>query len=164
MNNVVVQKIRDASQSRPVLKETIDLLNNVRMRAFELFERRGGIPGNDVGDWLQAEKEVFRVPEMELTESDGEFQLQFALPGFEPKDIRVAALPDKLIVEGEAAHQHRRTDGTVHFCEFGERRLFRQILLPKPVNIDHVSATLDKGVLHVRAGKAERENDKKAAA
>jgi len=164
MTNVVVQKIRDANQSRPVLKETIDLLDQVRMRAFELFEKRGGIPGNDVGDWLKAEKEFFRVPDTELAETDGEFQLQLALPGFDAKDVRIAALPDKLIVEGEAAHQHRRTEGTVHFCEFGERRLLRQILLPKPVNIDHVSATLDKGVLHVRAGKAERKDDKKAAA
>lgn len=164
MSNIIVQKIRDGNQSRPVLKETIDLLDKVRMRAFELFEKRGGIPGNEIGDWLQAEKEVFRVPDMELAESDAEFQLQLALPGFDAKDIRVAALPDTLIVEGEAAHQHRRTNGTVHFCEFGERRLFRQIPLPKPVDIDHVSATLDKGVLQVRAEKAERENGKKAAA
>ena len=164
MSNVAVQKIRDANQSRPILKETIDLLDKVRMRAFELFQKRGGVPGNDMGDWLQAEKEVFRVPDMELAEIDGEFQLQLAMPGFDAKDIRVAALPDALIVEGEAAHQHRGTNGTVHFCEFGERRLFRQIALPKPVDVDHVSATLDKGVLQVRAGKAERKKGKKAAA
>ena len=108
MSNVAVQKIRDANQSRPILKETIDLLDKVRMRAFELFQKRGGVPGNDIGDWLQAEKEVFRVPDMELAEIDGEFQLQLAMPGFDAKDIRVAALPDALIVEGEAAHQHRR--------------------------------------------------------
>ena len=164
MSNVAVQKIRDANQSRPILKETIDLLDKVRMRAFELFQKRGGVPGNDMGDWLQAEKEVFRVPDMELAEIDGEFQLQLAMPGFDAKDIRIAALPDALIVEGEAAHQHRRTNGTVHFCEFGERRLFRQIPLPKPVDVDHVSATLDKGVLQVRAAKAERGNGKKAVA
>ena len=58
-----------------------------------------------------------------------------------------------MIVEGEAAHQHRDTNGTVHLCEFGERRVFRQIPLPKPVDVDHVSATLDKGVLHVRAAE-----------
>ena len=36
-----------------------------------------------MGDWLQAEKEVFRVPDMELAENEGEFQLQLALPGFD---------------------------------------------------------------------------------
>ena len=93
MSNVAVQKIRDANQARPILKETIDLLDKVRMRAFELFQKRGGVPGHDIGDWLEAEKEVFRVPDMELAEIDGEFQLQLAVPGFDAKDIRVAAPP-----------------------------------------------------------------------
>ncbi len=164
MSNVVVQKIKDANQSRPILKETIDLLDQVRMRAFELFQKRGGAPGHDIGDWLEAEREVFRVPDMEIAENDGEFQLQLAVPGFDAKDVRVAALPDTLIVEGEAAHRHRGTNGTVHFCEFGERRMFRQIPLPKPVDVDRVYASLDKGVLQVRAVKAERDKGKKAAA
>jgi HSP20 family protein len=163
MSNVAVQRIRVANQSRPILKETIDLIDKVRMRAFELFQKRGGADGHDIGDWLQAEKEVFRVPDMELAESDGEFQLQFAVPGFDPKDIRVAALPDALIVEGGTTHQHRGANGTIHLCEFGERRLFRQIPLPKPVDVDQVSATLDKGVLQVRIAK-ERKKSKKAAA
>ena len=164
MSNVVVEKIQEANQSRAILQETMDLLDKVRMRAFELFERRGGPHGNDMGDWLQAEKEVFRVPDMELAENEAEFQLQLALPGFDAKEIRVAALPDALIVEGEATHQHRGTNGAIHVCEFGERRAFRQIPLPKPVDVDQVSATLDKGVLHVRAPKAEQKKTKKAAA
>ena len=109
-------------------------------------------------------KKCFEFPIWNSPKTTAEFQLQLALPGFDAKDIRVAALPDAVIVEGEAAHQHRDTNGTVHFCEFGERRLFRQIPLPKPVDVDHVSASLDKGVLQVRAEKAERENGKKAAA
>ena len=108
MAQVTVQKIQDANQPRPLLQETIDLLDRVQKRAFELFQRRGGAAGNDIGDWLQAEKEVFRVPDMELAESEGEFQLQLALPGFDAKDIRVSALPQAVIVEGEAAHQHRQ--------------------------------------------------------
>ncbi len=163
MSNVAVQRIRDANRSRPLLKETTDLMDKVRMRAFDLFEERGRADGHDIGDWLRAEKEVFRVPDMELAESNGEFQLQLAVPGFDAKDIRVAALPDALIVEGEATHQHRGAQGTVHFCEFGERRLFRQIPLPKTVDVDQVSATLDKGVLQVRLAK-ERKKSKKAAA
>ena len=164
MSNIVVQRIRDANQVPPLMKETNQLLDQVRSRAFELFEKRGRVSGNEMRDWLEAEKEVFRVPDVELAENDGEFQLQLALPGFDVKDIRVAALPDAVIVEGESAHQHRGTNGTIHFCEFGERRVFRQIPLPKPVDVDHVSASLDKGVLQVHASKKERDEGKKAAA
>jgi HSP20 family molecular chaperone IbpA len=164
MDHITVQKIRGANQTPPLLPETSALLDEVRMRAFDLFKRRGGAPGSDMTDWLRAEKEIFQVPSVELAESDGEFQLQLALPGFDVKDIRVAALPDAVIVEGESAHQHRDTRGTVHFCEFGERRVFRQIPLPKPADVDHVSATLDKGVLKVRVGKAALDRGKKTAA
>ena len=156
MSNVTIQKVRETSQPRPLLQETIDLLDGVQRRAFELFERRGGAPGNDIGDWLQAEREIFQVPRMELSENDGEFQLQVAVPGFDAKDLRVAALPDAVIVEGETAHQHRKK-GNVRVCEFGERKIFRQIPLPEGVDVDHVSASIDKGLLEIRAAKANHE-------
>jgi len=52
----------------------------------------------------------------------------------------------------------------VHLCEFGERRVFRLVPLPKPADVDHVSETLDKGLLEIRAVKAEQRKGKKAAA
>jgi len=131
MSNVVVQKICESNQFRPLLQETVDLLDRVEKCAFELFEKRRGAPGNDMADWLQAEKEVFRVSDTKLAESENEFQLQLAPPGFDAKDVRVLALPQAVTVEGEATHQHRHTDRTVHFCELGERRAFRLIPLPK---------------------------------
>jgi len=164
MSNVMVHKIREANTSHPFLHQMADLSDRIRARAFDLFEKRGRADGNDLGDWLQAEKEVFRVPAVELSEKDGEFQLQFALPGFDAKDVSVAALSDRVIVEGESAHRHNHTNGTVHVCEFTERRAFRQIPLPKAVDVEHVSATLDKGLLQVRAPIAEQEKSKRAAA
>jgi len=32
--------------------------NDVRLRAYELYLQRGSSPGNDVGDWLEAEREL----------------------------------------------------------------------------------------------------------
>jgi HSP20 family protein len=164
MSNVNVQKVKEASQPRHLMQETLDLLDNVRKRAYELFERRGGAPGNDIADWLQAENEIFQVPRIELSETDGEFQLQVAVPGFEAKDLRVAALPEAMIVEGEAAHRHRGTKGNIRVCEFGERKVFREIPLPEPVDVDHVWASLDKGLLQIRAAKAAQNGGKKTAA
>jgi HSP20 family molecular chaperone IbpA len=156
MTNVNVQKIKETDGSRPLTEETNQKLDNVRQRAFELSEQRGNTPGNEIADWLQAEKEIFRVPDIELEEDASEFQLQLALPGFEAKDIHVAATPDALIVEGEATHHRHHNGSTVHVCEFGGRRLFRRIPLPQRVDVEHVSANLDKGILQVRAMKAER--------
>ena len=32
--------------------------NDIRRRAYELYEKRGLVDGHDVDDWLQAEREV----------------------------------------------------------------------------------------------------------
>jgi hypothetical protein len=37
---------------------TSDLQEQVRRRAYELYEERGRVNGHDVADWLQAESEV----------------------------------------------------------------------------------------------------------
>jgi hypothetical protein len=37
---------------------TPELLEQIRVRAYELFEQRGGEQGRDLDDWLQAEAEV----------------------------------------------------------------------------------------------------------
>jgi hypothetical protein len=32
--------------------------NDIRLRAYELYLERGGVPGDEVSDWLQAEREL----------------------------------------------------------------------------------------------------------
>ena len=154
MNTVSVLKIRDRNQPGPFLQDTLSLLNDVRARAFELFQRRGGTPGNDVDDWLKAESEIFQIPKMEFAEKDGEYEIELRVPGFEAKDIHIAALPDALIVEGDVHQERRRTEGNMHVNEYSERKVFRNIPLPEPVDVDHVSATLDHGLLRLKAGKS----------
>jgi len=41
-----------------VTKSTPDLQEQIRRRAHELYEQRGGDEGHEVDDWLQAESEV----------------------------------------------------------------------------------------------------------
>lgn len=37
---------------------SVELLEQIRIRAYELFEERGGAHGYDVEDWLRAEAEI----------------------------------------------------------------------------------------------------------
>lgn len=41
-----------------VTKSTPDLQEQIRLRAYELYEQRGRGDGRDLDDWLQAESEV----------------------------------------------------------------------------------------------------------
>ncbi|MGA2950588.1 MAG: DUF2934 domain-containing protein [Candidatus Sulfotelmatobacter sp.] len=41
-----------------VMKSASELQEQIRCRAYELFEQRGRIEGHELHDWLQAESEV----------------------------------------------------------------------------------------------------------
>jgi Protein of unknown function (DUF2934) len=41
-----------------VMKSASDLQDQIRRRAYELYEQRGSNDGHEVSDWLQAESEV----------------------------------------------------------------------------------------------------------
>ncbi len=49
---------------RHTTEPTGELERRIRLRAYELFEQRGGEHGHDLEDWLQAELELIqRKPE-----------------------------------------------------------------------------------------------------
>jgi HSP20 family protein len=93
-------------------------------------------------------------PASELVDHDKEFSARIAAPGFNAKDIQVSAMPEALIIEADAAHTHDEKSGSICLCEFSEKKLFRQLPLPVSINVDKVTAWLDKGVLHITAPKA----------
>ena len=53
-------------------------LEAVRARAYELFESRGKIEGNEVEDWLQAERDVMALEAIAITDEASEDRLEAA--------------------------------------------------------------------------------------
>jgi hypothetical protein len=53
---------RHTTPAPEVIRQTIDsteaLQSRIRLRAYELYEQRGGEHGHDIDDWLQAELEL----------------------------------------------------------------------------------------------------------
>ena len=70
---------------RPELAAMIDA---VRKRAYEIFQRRGEQSGHGLQDWLQAEKEVLGSSVTAVAESTaGEGVLKIVSPRCEPVDL-----------------------------------------------------------------------------
>jgi len=154
MSQITIHKYRDAATTpRGVLEQVQAITDAIKQRAFDLFQSRDGWNGSDLTDWLQAERETVWSPASELVENEKEFQARIALPGFDARDIDVSALPDALVVQAETTHNHEGKDGDVRFCEFSEKKLFRRIDLPQAVDVDKVTASVDRGVLQVTAPK-----------
>ena len=157
MSHVAVEKVDEKKIGTASIFEEIKVLSErIRERAYEIFEGHGG-EGLDKEDWLNAERELLCACESDLIEKDGKFEVRMNAPGFDPGEVKVTALPDALIVRASSSHTHEKNEGNVRFCEFGQKTLFRRFDLPEPINLDKVTADLNKGVLHLTAAKAKQE-------
>ena len=161
MSNVAITRVHKGQDVQEDASSFLDdlkaLKSQIRDRAFAIFQKRGSANGKAVDDWLEAERSLTCVTESELIEKDSALQLSITVPGFTEKDIQVTALPDELIVSAISEHRHEKDEGNVHFCEFAEKQFFRRFELPKAINVDKVTASIDKGILRVTAEKAQRE-------
>jgi HSP20 family molecular chaperone IbpA len=120
MASVAVQKVKKVGpQSLPIFETIEKRLDEVRRRAFELFEKRGYQLGHEIDDWLKAEHEVLGWPASELAEKDGKYEVQITLPGFEPNEVQVTATPSEIIVHAETNHEKKIEEPNVLWTEFG---------------------------------------------
>jgi HSP20 family protein len=155
MSQVAISRCKNPETTPQTLLERVEAMtDSIRKRAFNLFQHRNSANGSDLDDWLQAERDVVWSPASELVDDEKELRARIALPGFDAKDILVSAMPDALVIQADATHTHEGKTGNVCFCEFSEKSLFRRLPLPAPVDVDKVTASLDKGILQVTAPKA----------
>ena len=155
MPNVNIKKVEKTDdRSLPIFSEFDDLLDRVRVRAYNLFRNRGFSEGQDLDDWLTAEREIC-WPAAELDEDEDEFELKVALAGFEPDEISVTATPRELIVK--AAHESKREETEkpdVRWSEFRSNNVYRRVELPTDIDLDKIKASYKNGLLEIDAPKA----------
>ena len=163
MANVAVEKSHESGFPDNLLQKINAITEEIRCRAFNLFERRGQVTGSDLDDWLQAEREVVLSPASELIEDNNAIHARLALPGFEANDLEVTATPNALVVQAESTHTHEGKEGDVRFCEFSGKSIFRRIDLPADIDVDKVTASLEKGILEITAPKAAAKHLQVAA-
>ena len=165
MSNVAVYRVQDGKPAAtPFLQEVRDTFEAIQRKAFELFERRGAVPGYELDDWLRAERDLFWVPQAEITEVTNEFRIEVAVPGFEAKDLEVTAFSGMIVVKANAEERSSKQEGRVYYSEFGTRSLFRRFEPPAAIDVNRVTATLEKGMLTIVAAKKGAQKAQSSAA
>ena len=149
MSKVMVHQAENgkAAVANPFMAKVEDAWEAVQKRAFELFENRGGAPGGEMCDWLQAEQELFFVPQAELTETDAAFEhkdRRFRLQSFRYRSHRSAA---RNRGGGKAQKRDRNS--------LEEKTFYRRFELPGPVDATRVHASMDNGHLTIDAPKQD---------
>jgi HSP20 family protein len=151
MSNVSVEKVRDPNAAPASVIERMQVIaNRIRERAYDLFQSRGATDGAAMEDWLQAERDLLVLPQSDLIEKGGKFNIRVEAPGFSADEIHVTATPDAIIVTAEAS----RKESAEGYTEFGQKQLFQRLELPTSINPDKVTASLEDGILELVAEKA----------
>jgi HSP20 family protein len=163
MSTITVQRANKPEVADIVFESMNSLFNDIRRRAYELFQQRGARHGGHLDDWFRAERDLVLTPESELVETEKEFRIKVAVPMMQAQEIQVSALPDSIVIQGETSRKEEAREGKVHFSEFRERTLFRRFGLPAGIDIDQVKANLDNGVLQIVAAKAPATREEKIA-
>lgn len=150
----VPKQIQLQSTSPAFWQEVGDLLERLEKRAYELFEWRGRQIGNDLTDWLNAERELFRVAAVDITEKDNRVIIRVETPGFKAEELEIHLDADLLVVKGRKKEQTASKDEKTWYSESQSKQLFRRVVLPTRVDPGQAKATLNNGVLEISAAKA----------
>ncbi len=154
MPEITVQKIKDPiTQVPPIFAELERRFDAIQQRAHDFFLNRGQMD-RALDDWFAAEHELFGWSAAELSEKDDTYEVDFALAGFDAKDIQVTAMPNEIIVRAATKETREVEKNKVLWSEFGSKDVCRRFELPDPIDPDKVTATLETGILRVKARKS----------
>lgn len=133
---------------------TQDVFNLIARRAFEIFESRGDVHGNDQQDWFLAESELLTPVRFHISESGEQLTARAEIPEFNDEDIKVSLEPRRLSISGMAephtVHQFGKHDHLLRY----PRLMFRVINLPCEVDPSKGQAIFNDGRLEIVMPKA----------
>lgn len=188
-------RLQIAAQHEPVpLCDLTDCLlhayDSVARRAYERYVERGAIPGQELEDWLTAERELLPNLRADFEESDGFIHGLASVPGFKSSEIAVGVEPNWVVILAQRGlRREAQNPATVAAIEDGEgnhslerdavcagggqdpevvldrrpQQMFCVRELPAKVDPARVVAVLSNGLLGIRMAKAIAGQDRRVA-
>lgn len=117
---------------------------------FNDFFRDFGPPGFG----LERRGEATHAPQIDISETENEFQVEAELPGLDDKDIEVKFSDNTLTIQGERKQEKEEKKKDYIRTERSYGRIQRVIPLPADIDDSKVTANFSKGVLTVHLPKA----------
>lgn len=105
-------------------------------------------------NWL--EKEFGQLfPAVNIKESNKDFSLEFAVPGFKKEDFKVTVENDVLNISAETKEEKNEENKKFTRKEFSYNSFSRSFSLPENVNTEHIDAKYENGILNLSIPKKE---------
>ena len=137
-------------------------------RLFDRFAGRFGLPAfrrmfdTEPAGWSETSF-GFSAPAVDVTEDDKAYKITAELPGLDEKNIDVAVLGDTLTLKGEKRFEKDEHDKNRHMSERAYGSFQRSFALPDGVDLDKITANLEKGVLTItlpKTAQAQKQQKK----
>jgi HSP20 family protein len=136
--------------------EEVEMLARIEPRAFlfdfrrdleEMFDRF--MPGWSA---VREAKQAWELPIETWTDSkDKTFHVRVAVPGIDPKDVKVEVHGNVLTITGERKGEETKEGRNYSHREFTYGSFGRVVTLPEGVAADTVTAEFNQGILVIRA-------------
>jgi len=97
--------------------------------------------------------ELERTPVVDMRDTGTEIVVSAELPGVDPKDVEVQCTEDALTLRAESRAEEAREGETYRSVS----RFFRQIPLPKGLELDQAKASFKNGLLAIRLPRSQAE-------
>jgi HSP20 family protein len=137
-----------------LFEHTQDVFNLIARRAFEIFESRGHVHGNDREDWFLAESELLTPVKIHLSESGEQLTARAEVSGFDRQEIKVSLEPRRLSISGKAEPREDHQSGKRTHSFRHAHLMFCVIDLPTEVDLSRAKATFSDGTFEILMPKA----------
>lgn len=94
------------------------------------------------------------IPNVDVTETDGELKISAELPGMTEKDVSVELDEETATISGEKKREEEEEKGGRYWRETSYGSFRRDIPLPVKVETDKASATFQNGTLRITVPKS----------
>jgi HSP20 family protein len=103
------------------------------------------------------------LPSVNIKESNDEFEVEMAAPGFNKKDFKVELNHDLLTISSEKKVENETKEGQQFTRrEYSYQSFSRSFTLPSSANGDKITAKYEDGILKVHIPKKEEAKPKPA--
>lgn len=97
------------------------------------------------------------VPQVDISESEEAFEIQFAVPGIKKEDFTLEINDGRLTVNGERKINEEKNEKNFHSIETKYGSFSRSFQLPDNINEEKIGAEYKDGILNVSVPKDEKK-------
>ena len=135
------------------------MLPTITTRSFRPFYMTNFFDG-EFSPMLSNNNARSTMPAVNIREDDKNYVLDFAIPGFDKKDLKIDMNEDVLTISSEVKNESEENKDGYKRKEFSYSAFSRSFYIPENVDREKIGANYKDGVLTVSLPKQEEEKNK----